>query len=99
MKKKRYLNVAGVNDTDTLLLKNASMRKVWKRHETKDSKKEKTTPATCVLCQGQHPANYKGCIVFKEMQNRKFPPLRSQPYLCTCNSTIRKSKPTTKRKP
>lgn len=32
----------------------------------------------CVLCDGNHPANYKGCIVYKQIQNKKFPKLRDK---------------------
>lgn len=38
--------------------------------------KAKTTNSTCVLCNGEHPANSKGCIVYKEVPKRKFPTLR-----------------------
>ena len=41
-------------------------------HRTKDCpKKEKNTPATCTLCLGDHPANYKGCQVYKGIRARK----------------------------
>jgi hypothetical protein len=29
------------------------------------------TPATCALCKGNHPANYKGCSVYRELLNAK----------------------------
>lgn len=32
----------------------------------------------CVFCNGNHPANYKGCAVFKELQKTKFPTLRQK---------------------
>lgn len=28
------------------------------------------------MCSGKHPANYKGCPVYKDAQNKQFPPLR-----------------------
>lgn len=31
------------------------------------------TPPTCALCQGSHPASYKGCAVYKDLQRRKKP--------------------------
>lgn len=40
--------------------------------------KEERSDPKCVLCTKNHPANYKGCSVFKEIQKRKFPPLRSR---------------------
>jgi hypothetical protein len=30
----------------------------------------------CVLCNGNHPAKYKGCTVYKDLQMKTFPPLR-----------------------
>lgn len=32
----------------------------------------------CALCEGNHPANYKGCQVYKELQKSKFPSLRKK---------------------
>lgn len=43
--------------------------------------KERTTNAKCVLCNGNHPANYRGCTVYKELQKNKFPPLREKVIL------------------
>lgn len=41
-------------------------------HRTTDCpKKDRNTPATCALCHGEHPANYKGCRVYKEIYSRK----------------------------
>jgi len=46
-------------------------------HLTKNcSKKDRTQDAKCVLCEGNHPANYKGCQIYKELQKRKSPQLR-----------------------
>jgi hypothetical protein len=42
-------------------------------------RKEKSEHVKCVLCDGNHPANYKGCSVYKELQQRTFPPLRIKP--------------------
>jgi hypothetical protein len=33
-----------------------------------------------VLCGGNHPANYKGCTVYKYLQKGTYPPLRSKIY-------------------
>lgn len=41
-------------------------------HRTTDCTKDKNTPATCCLCQGEHPANFKGCQVYREIAARKF---------------------------
>lgn len=41
-------------------------------------RKGRSDQVKCVLCNGNHPANYKRCAVFKEIQKVKFPPLRSR---------------------
>lgn len=46
--------------------------KCAKSHNTIDCPiKDKNTPATCALCLENHPANYKGCSVYKEIRDRK----------------------------
>lgn len=41
-------------------------------HKTADCpKRDRNTPAKCALCLGDHPANYKGCEVYKEILARK----------------------------
>jgi len=48
-------------------------------HLTKQcTRKEKSEHVRCVLCDGNHPANHKGCTVYKDMQKRTFSPLRSK---------------------
>jgi hypothetical protein len=39
-------------------------------------RKDKSDNVKCVLGNGNHPANYKGCTVYKDLQKRTFPPLR-----------------------
>ena len=39
-------------------------------------RKEKSQDVKCVLCDGNHPANYKGCMVYKDLQQKTFPTLR-----------------------
>jgi hypothetical protein len=36
--------------------------------------KTHSTPATCALCGGDHPASYKGCIVYKTLQQARGKP-------------------------
>ncbi|KAF0705838.1 Uncharacterized protein FWK35_00035216, partial [Aphis craccivora] len=43
-------------------------------HHTSTCNKPPDTPATCALCSGNHPANYKGCTVHKELQSRRRQP-------------------------
>lgn len=38
-------------------------------HTTASCAKTKDTPANCALCDGPHPANYRGCTVYKDIQN------------------------------
>jgi hypothetical protein len=45
--------------------------KCGKQHDTKTCTKPNDTPATCALCKGNHPANYKGCSVYRELLNAK----------------------------
>ena len=39
-------------------------------HDSKTCVKSRNTPAKCALCGGAHPANYRGCQVHKELQNK-----------------------------
>lgn len=52
--------------------------KCGQNHDTKSCSKLKTTPAKCVLCDGDHPANYRGCSVYKDMKHKKTPPPRER---------------------
>lgn len=45
--------------------------KCAKDHETSACTKPNNTPATCALCGDNHPANYRGCVVHRELQNRR----------------------------
>jgi len=40
-------------------------------HGTTTCKKIWDTPAKCVLCNGNHPANYKGCTVYRDLINSR----------------------------
>jgi len=49
-------------------------------HRTDTCTKSRELPAKCALCNGNHPANYRGCLVFKNLQqlrNKKQPPSKS----------------------
>lgn len=41
-------------------------------HDTKTCKKPNNTPAKCALCNGDHPANYKGCTVYRDLVNMRY---------------------------
>lgn len=40
-------------------------------HPTTTCTKAKNTMAKCILCQGPHPANYKGCTVYQNLQKSR----------------------------
>lgn len=42
-------------------------------HTTNCPRKERSDKVKCILCDGNHPANYKGCIIYKELQKVKYP--------------------------
>lgn len=42
-------------------------------HPTSHCVKTKDLPAKCALCMGNHPANYKGCQVYKNLQQLRKP--------------------------
>ena len=37
-------------------------------HNTTMCTKDPTAPTTCALCGGEHPASYKGCVIYKNLQ-------------------------------
>lgn len=47
-------------------------------HQTMDCSKDIGAPVKCALCNGDHPANYKGCTIYKEIQQRRFPSPRER---------------------
>lgn len=67
-------------------------------HNTIDCPKgDRSTPAKCALCLEDHPANYKGCRVFLEIQSRKFKKSATktqEPNKQTTAKTFTKSRPT-----
>ena len=40
--------------------------------------KQKSDHIKCALCGAKHTANYKGCMVYKELRVKRFPPLRKK---------------------
>lgn len=50
------------------------------------ARKTKGEGVKCVLCGDEHPANYKGCTVYKELQQKHYPTLRQRNPI-TNNST------------
>lgn len=65
--------------------------KCGESHATVDCIKTKETQATCALCNGNHPANYKGCTVYQEIKTKRFPPQRPQPIFPQTITPIRRA--------
>lgn len=42
-------------------------------HLSETCRKDRSTPATCALCSGSHPANYKGCAIYRDIISRRYP--------------------------
>lgn len=63
--------------------------KCGKDHDTSACDKDASTPAVCALCGGDHPANYKGCSVYKSIQSLTNPRLRNR----TENSHVTMARP------
>lgn len=48
-------------------------------HETKEcTRKYVNDKVKCANCGGDHPANYKGCLVHKQLQEKLYPALREK---------------------
>jgi hypothetical protein len=45
-------------------------------HLNQYHQKERSSDVTCVICGGNHPANYKRCTVYKDLQKKTYRPLR-----------------------
>ncbi|KAL4089026.1 hypothetical protein QTP88_024104 [Uroleucon formosanum] len=42
-------------------------------HKTPDCPNQRSDPPKCALCSGNHPASYKGCSIYKDLQRVKKP--------------------------
>lgn len=42
-------------------------------HPSSNCGKSRESPAKCALCEGDHPANYKGCRIYKDLQRFRKP--------------------------
>jgi hypothetical protein len=49
-------------------------------HTSQCNKQGKRSDVKCVNCLGNHPANYKGCTIYKEIKKLRFPTLRPKQY-------------------
>lgn len=50
-----------------------------KNHVSSSCDKPTDVPPTCALCQGSHPANYRGCQVHKQLQKTRNPASKLPP--------------------
>ena len=46
-------------------------------HQASDCPNPRNSPPKCALCSENHPANYKGCTIYKDLQRRKKPSSKS----------------------
>lgn len=72
----RYGHTKGFCNRDPRCVKCAGSHTTVECH-----KKERSDNVKCVLCDGNHPANYKGCTVYKQLQDKKFPALRKKQFV------------------
>lgn len=61
----------GFNHTQTFCRKEPRCVKCAGKHSSDECRIDKQSPATCVNCKENHPANYRGCEVAKEIQKRR----------------------------
>uniref|UniRef100_A0A2S2PDP3 Nucleic-acid-binding protein n=1 Tax=Schizaphis graminum TaxID=13262 RepID=A0A2S2PDP3_SCHGA len=48
------------------------------QHLTSDCPNSRDAPPKCALCSGDHPSNYKGCSIYRDLQRRKKPKSNNQ---------------------
>lgn len=68
--KRKYLNELIVKDTDILKIFaiDRCIKCADNHHMAKCTRKIRFENVKCVLCDGNHPANYNGCSVYKQIQ-------------------------------
>lgn len=69
----RCLNCQENGHTKTYCAHSPRCVRCAEHHTTSACLKSRNLPAKCALCQGEHPANYKGCQIHKELQKRRNP--------------------------
>lgn len=50
-----------------------------KHHASSSCDKPDNVPFTCALCQGNHPSNYRGCQIHKQLQKQCYKPTHLPP--------------------
>ncbi|KAF0722836.1 Uncharacterized protein FWK35_00027872, partial [Aphis craccivora] len=62
------LNCQNYGHTRTYCNNHPRCVRCGENHRTDVCTKSRDLPAKCALCNGDHPANYRGCLVFKNLQ-------------------------------
>lgn len=62
-------------------------------HTTECSRKTKSDNVLCVVCNKNHPANYKGCQVYRDLQEKTYPALRKKELGKSTNINIPNTTP------
>lgn len=70
--------------------------KCAENHPTSHCQKNPKSPAKCVLCDSAHPANYKGCSVYRNLLNTRNKPVYPTKNQTPQNTPIVPEKPTSK---
>jgi hypothetical protein len=60
-------------------------------HMSKECTKTRDTPAKCALCDLDHPANYRGCSVYKNIQRLRQPQKNKPEVTTTTKASVRLS--------
>jgi hypothetical protein len=63
-----------------LLPSQTELREMCRRPFDKPMPPKRKSDVRCVLCAGNHLANYEGCTVYKDMQKKTSPLLRLKQY-------------------
>lgn len=75
----QYANCQRYGHTRSFCYRKSRCVKCAGDHSTSNcTRRERSANVKCVLCEGNHPANYKGCTVYKELQKSTFPTLRKK---------------------
>lgn len=64
-------NCQSYGHTRTYCAHNPKCVKCGNDHPTSSCVKSPDLPAKCALCEGAHPANYRGCTIYKQLSQRR----------------------------
>lgn len=67
--------------------------KCGENHATAICTKRRDTPATCVNCNQQHPANYRGCRLYKDYKQQVFDPNKRKQIIPKETGTMPQTNP------